>query len=491
MTECAMGLRVGTVPPSLCSMTRTHWHLALLLLALASLPPTLSGCAGTVDRIADRAGRAAERAVNRQVDRRTDRAVTGAIDGAFNVGENAVRCVFNDDACIRDAQSRGEDVVLVDADGSYVDRNGRPVQAGSDDAVIRGSGPPAPSASPLPGVSNSGYDFTPGPRALFEDDFERTRLGNVPGSVRFISGEMDVVDDRGNKVLRVLPGSIFAVPMGELPELFTLEFDLFLATEGSLCITTTDLGAYRGRTEMRTCNQASSWMSAPFLRASGRHESHLVYSGFTAPSDSRSGTGEYGDYPAFNERYVPVRATMDGTYLKVYFDDTRIVNIPNVDWESNPELVFFVEDNYYRSQGDAGARVAYLDNMRVGAGGQETGYASLSTGGRVTARGILFDSGSARLAASSESELQQLLTALESDPGLRVRIEGHTDASGSASTNQRLSQQRAESVRAWLTARGIAASRLEAVGYGEDRPVADNETASGREQNRRVEIVGL
>ena len=460
------------------------------LLGTAALALFLSGCAGTMDRIADRAGNAAERAVNRQVDRRTDRAVTGAIDGAFNVGENAVRCVFNDDDCIRDARDRGEDVVLIDRDGNYVDRDGRRVEAGDDDAVIHSDRPAPGAPAPRPGVSNTNFDFTPGPRTLFEDDFEGTRTGNVPGSVRFIRGEIDVVEDRGNNVLRVLPGSIFGVPMGSRPELFTLEFDLYLTEEGSLCITTTDLGAYTGRSQMRTCGQATAWMNMASLNLA-THPSHLTKTGFTAPDDSRSGTGEYGDYPALNERYVPVRATMDGTYLKVYLDETRVVNIPNVDWENNPELVFFVEDNYYRTRNDAGARTAYIDNLRVGAGGQETGYATLATGGRVTARGILFDSGSARLSASSETELMQLKAAMDETPGLRVRIEGHTDASGGAQTNQRLSQQRADAVKAWLVSRGITASRMDAIGYGEDRPVADNDTASGREQNRRVEIVGL
>ncbi|MEM0933684.1 MAG: OmpA family protein, partial [Bacteroidota bacterium] len=67
-------------------------------------------------------------------------------------------------------------------------------------------------------------------------------------------------------------------------------------------------------------------------------------------------------------------------------------------------------------------------------------------------------------------------------------VEGHTDSVGSAKTNQRLSESRANSVRDFLVDKGIGADRLTAIGYGEDKPIATNNTRSGRAQNRRVEI---
>ncbi|MGB3542171.1 OmpA family protein [Rubrivirga sp.] len=454
----------------------------MLRLSALALLVALTGCAGTLDRAIDRAGNVAERAVNRNIDTRTDRAVNGAIDGAFQRGEDAVRCTYDDDACVRQANDRGENVVLVDRDGTPVDRNGNPVDADNvEGAIVRAPGSAGP---PRPGVTNTNFDFEPGARTLFQDDFEGTRTGNVPGSIRFIKGEMDVVEDGGNKVLRVLSGSMFGVPMGQRPNLFTLEFDLFLGDGGVLCITTTPLDEYGRLDQIDTCNQATAWMDMTSLQLSGGNIMDVT-TGFVAPS-GRGGTGDFGDYPALNERYVPVRATVDGTYLKVYLDETRVVNIPNVELAPGNELIFFVQDgngNYDET--------AFIDNLRVGGGGQETGYGALQTGDRITARGILFESGSARITGSSSTELSQLLAALEGNPGLRIRIEGHTDSSGGASTNQRLSQQRAQAVADWLAGRGISSSRLQAVGMGEDQPVASNDTASGREQNRRVEIVGL
>ena len=81
------------------------------------------------------------------------------------------------------------------------------------------------------------------------------------------------------------------------------------------------------------------------------------------------------------------------------------------------------------------------------------------------------------------------MSFLNQYPERRVLIEGHTDNVGSADYNQGLSQRRADSVRYYLTQQGIASQRLSTDGIGMDRPVANNDTATGRQQNRRVEII--
>jgi outer membrane protein OmpA-like peptidoglycan-associated protein len=74
---------------------------------------------------------------------------------------------------------------------------------------------------------------------------------------------------------------------------------------------------------------------------------------------------------------------------------------------------------------------------------------------------------------------------------MRLRIEGHTDDVGADEFNQKLSQDRADSVRTYLVGKGIAEDRLEAVGYGETKPVQDNKTSAGRAANRRTEFTPL
>jgi outer membrane protein OmpA-like peptidoglycan-associated protein len=115
---------------------------------------------------------------------------------------------------------------------------------------------------------------------------------------------------------------------------------------------------------------------------------------------------------------------------------------------------------------------------------------------QVTERGIvltlgdvLFATGRADLKPEATNNLLALVNFLNSYPNRTAAIEGYTDNVGSDAANQLLSERRAESVRSYLTGKGIGAARLVASGKGEMQPVADNESVTGRERNRRVEVI--
>jgi OmpA-OmpF porin, OOP family len=115
----------------------------------------------------------------------------------------------------------------------------------------------------------------------------------------------------------------------------------------------------------------------------------------------------------------------------------------------------------------------------------------LENEGKVDLYGIYFDTDKAVLKPESEGTLQQVLGLLKDKPDLRIAIAGHTDSQSSDTYNLDLSKRRALAVVKWLTDKGITASRLEAQGFGESQPVADNDSAAGRALNRRVEIRDL
>jgi OOP family OmpA-OmpF porin len=106
----------------------------------------------------------------------------------------------------------------------------------------------------------------------------------------------------------------------------------------------------------------------------------------------------------------------------------------------------------------------------------------------MAARNILFVTGSYRLLPASYGALDEVAQLLQQDTALQLSIEGHTDNMGTAKSNQLLSEQRANAVLQYLVKKGIAVSRLQAVGFGERRPVAENNTPKGRGNNRRVEM---
>jgi outer membrane protein OmpA-like peptidoglycan-associated protein len=101
---------------------------------------------------------------------------------------------------------------------------------------------------------------------------------------------------------------------------------------------------------------------------------------------------------------------------------------------------------------------------------------------------VYFDTSKATIKPASFSLLDEVATALKSHDVKHANIDGHTDSSGDAAFNKQLSQQRAEAVREYLVGKGVEAARLDAKGYGAEKPVAPNTTKKGREQNRRVEF---
>lgn len=109
-------------------------------------------------------------------------------------------------------------------------------------------------------------------------------------------------------------------------------------------------------------------------------------------------------------------------------------------------------------------------------------------GDRFVLEGVTFASGSARILPESETVLQQALEALNRRSELRFEIAGYTDDRGSARTNRRLSQQRADAVKRWLVSHGLAASRFQTRGYGSESPIDTNDTPEGRARNRRIEF---
>ncbi|HEX3476491.1 MAG TPA: OmpA family protein [Kofleriaceae bacterium] len=102
---------------------------------------------------------------------------------------------------------------------------------------------------------------------------------------------------------------------------------------------------------------------------------------------------------------------------------------------------------------------------------------------------VQFATGSAEILAVSHGLLDEVGKVLTDNPQIElIQVEGHTDSTGTAALNRRLSQQRAESVMKYLAGKGVTAGRMQAKGFGPDKPIADNATDDGREKNRRVEF---
>src|SRR5690606_7690506 len=309
----------------------------------------------------------------------------------------------------------------------------------------------------------------PGHRLLFTDDFESDHVGDFPRRLEFKNGTMETVEGATGRVLRVKTAGAFDVVLPEaLPERFTIEFDTYSE------------GIY---------NDFQVYVVGSDDRPAGTNYVVVDRNGTGVGAFQRGGVEAALDNRRFTEGFHPVRISVDGSYVKVYVSEERVANIPNADLGRSNRIRFDLIDVRERGQHDG---PLFLDNIRVAAGGREMMYDRLMADGRFVTQGVLFDTGSATIKPESTPTLKEIARTLQQHGDLRLRIEGHTDNTGSADANQQLSERRAAAVRDYLVQHeGIDASRLESAGRGQTAPAADNGTPEGRQTNRRVELVVL
>ncbi len=213
-----------------------------------------------------------------------------------------------------------------------------------------------------------------------------------------------------------------------------------------------------------------------------------VTGGVGAP-DFRVGMGiSYGDNPTYRPRPAPTDDDRDGD------------GVPN-DEDQCPDEVEdrdeFEDDDGCPDPDNDGDGVDDIDDQCPTAPETANGISDedgcpdkirLDDTRITTFERVYFKTGSDEIDPRSHEMLDEVGAILKVNPDLEIRVEGHTDSRGNAETNMRLSQERADSVRDYLTSRGARGGQVEAKGYGQTRPIASNETEEGRAQNRRVEF---
>jgi OmpA-OmpF porin, OOP family len=435
-------------------------HSRLLVTVLLPFLATAIVPARDVDgQILNRLRRTAENAAESELSRAIDRLV-----------RDAVRCAVGDTGCEERPRAQGKEVIFTDAQGEIItDEKGVPITDPEAAAARAGEGAAGPQR-PGEGVW-ANYDFIPGETVLFYDDYTDDVVGDFPRRMEFQSGNWEVVEWEGRRLLRNTGPRYAAVKVilpRALPERFTIEFDAYFTHSNYQLVVGTAAPA-----------SGSLW--------NGFHD-HLFLVGVTGTGvETRQAGARRSVTPAMEvgEGLVPVRILVDGTYAKVYVAEKRVANIPNAEFPRTDELWL---ENVYHASHEA---PMYIGPVRVAEGGTDL-YRRLVEEGRVATQGILFAVNSATIQPESTPTLVEIGTMLKDHPELRLRIEGHTDSTGDDAANLDLSRRRAEAVRDFLVARyGIDGGRLETEGMGETNPVADNATPEGRQNNRRVELVRM
>jgi len=376
-----------------------------------------------------------------------------------------VRCVFDDLECIREAEESGKGAVLTDDEGEIlVDEEGMPVSDPDEGARIAGKGEHV--SRPGEGAW-ANYDFVPGDDILFLDDYTEDEIGDFPRKFELIEGSFEIIDWEGGRYVRAVSGGIFAIPLPRtLPDRFTVEYGVSLR-HGNAYVRIMPGRAFYGPGRTYSGSVATV---------------ELGRTGFRPQNGKGPNVLAQTDKKFVEDGVATIRIMADGEHMKMYLGENRVANVPNA--------VFPRSDSLFMAVGSASEKMPILIGpIRIAGGGRDL-YDRLARDGRVATQGILFASGSARIRPESTPTLEEIGTMLEEHPDLRLSIEGHTDSDGEEGFNQDLSERRAAAVKEYLVAHhGIEAERLETVGFGESKPVAENTTPEGKQQNRRVELV--
>ncbi len=335
-------------------------------------------------------------------------------------------------------------------------------------------------------------DFVPGDEIFFEDTFEGERIGEFPLRWDLLEGYVETASLAGRKVLAFTDNGLGEVmPLMKnkwswLPDVFTLEFDLFVAPLDEDAGSELGMEVCFGNRGASDYYNASSYVLFRYREdGSSSLEWGLLKPGTDAETRGDKMLGLNPGLEDYNAKDNPLKAgawnhfafSFNKRAFKGYINGVRLINVPAM---QAPGYFYFNSVSQYRYSG--------ISNVRLAKGAVPL-YDRLMSEGKIVTYAITFETGKADLRPESMVEINRIATLMKENPGLEFEVQGHCDTTGSDKVNDPLSQKRAEAIVAALVEQGIASARLTAVGKGSHQPVASNSTEEGRSKNRRVEFV--
>ena len=329
------------------------------------------------------------------------------------------------------------------------------------------------TAASKPTLTWAKYDFVPGTEIIFEDDFSSEQNGEFPSRWDMTAGTIEVVNWGGENVVWFKntnansPNAILPLLKNRtedyLPEQFTVEMDVYFHKDYNLN-RTYYLFFYDKKNQMKIMQP-----SKPI---------RIDYNAVTYDLIGDTYPGHNKLKP--NEGWRHVAISFNKRALKGYLDDTRLLNIPNL--EINPTGIMISAHN------TSGTGKPYRKKVRIAKGAVPL-YDKFLTNGKFVTTGIKFDVAKASIKPESMGTINYVVKMMTDHPELNFSVEGHTDSDGESASNQKLSEARAKAVTETMINAGISADRLSSKGYGETKPMTSNDTPEGKAQNRRVEFV--
>jgi OOP family OmpA-OmpF porin len=417
--------------------------ITALILAFISLAPAVSGQI-KIDL---------KSKINREANRRANNKTNKAVDKSFDKLEEGIGDAFKKEDKKEGEADKSANDSKTTSDNSK-EQGGKLTESGSD------------SKDNAPSLAWNKYDFVPGDQVIFEDNLEGEENGEFPSRWDLVSGTVEMARLDGENVIMLREGAPAIIPYLKdpqkdyLPDVFTIELDLYYPGDGTF-----DIYLYDRK------NQKSN--------------SPTGYTSVEVQDDQMSmGRGwiKNPDQNLKKERWMHIAIAYTDGKLKAYMDDTRLINIPHLDFNPSGLTLYTYHaknDNRY-----------FVKNVRIAKGGVKY-YDRVMQDGKIIVNGIRFDVGKSTLKPESMGAINEIYTLMKENPDLKFSVEGHTDSQGDDAFNMKLSQERAETVMNTLIKLGISGDRLAAKGWGESKPISNNASPEDMANNRRVEFVKM
>ena len=330
------------------------------------------------------------------------------------------------------------------------------------------------NGSDQPDLKAVKIDFIPGEKTIFYDDFSDMAEDEPPPHWKLRDGKVELRTGDGIRQLTtVCPAKLsLTSPSFTFPKNFTVEIEAALSSDGPDMVFFAWPNGVDG-------GEAPSWrisLSSDAVTMKGPKDEDL---------------GSYSFKPHALNRPIKIALWVQNGRARGYVDGERFADVNQmvVPPDVKPANQWTIRQRCDRGGDHPGDVWMGLRSFRMAESAPDFS-AVISSAGKYVTHGIRFDTDSDRLKPESAPVIKGVVQALQKNPNLKLEIDGFTDSTGDAAHNLDLSKRRAEAVRAVLVSQfSIDASRLTSNGFGAGKPLASNDTADGRAQNRRVEFV--
>jgi outer membrane protein OmpA-like peptidoglycan-associated protein len=435
---------------------------------ILSALPLLALMAGSTDlnaqllkKLGQKAEKAAERTIERRVERETEKKTDAAMDSILEPGSGKKNTPKT--APVGEAPSETAN---------------EPENTGNSKANTT----PKNVSESISVYSK--FDFVPGDKLLFFDDFSADYIGDFPSKWDTNgSGEVVAIGENSEKWFEIKSNSTYFPNISDLPEDYTIEFDLLTMGLGSNTSSQAKLGV--------SLNDDNSfdWYKSGKNAASvqlpvGQYAAFDIAVWNKINNETTINNRVQADVrtAVLNQPHIAI--AVNGQRFRLWVNETKYVDVPKLVADNALDYLRFEPSTL----ADGEERL-FIKNLKIAAGGVDL-RKKLMAEGRVTTNGILFDVGSATIQPRSMGIIRQISQVMQEENALKLKIVGHTDADGGDAANLELSKKRADAIKNALTnTYGISGDRLLTEGKGESVPVGDNTTAEGKAQNRRVEFI--